>query len=111
MAILSKLPPDVIDHVLLHLPDFETLAAVLCTSRVFYSVFDVHPHSIAQSIAWNVVGSALPQAIRVVLAQDGRSLPDEPSVLTEHTLTRDECQQLQDNAAIVCKYENLFSLK
>ena len=108
---LDQLHPDVLDKILLSLPDFQTLSAALRTSRThFYSVFQAHPKSIVLSIAYNVVGPALPQAVRVVCQADP-NLCDEDAILADRVLDRDACEDLQLNAATVQRLEHLFSLR
>ncbi|EKM60840.1 uncharacterized protein PHACADRAFT_133680 [Phanerochaete carnosa HHB-10118-sp] len=111
MPIFDQLPQDVLDGILLSLPDFTTLSAVLRTSKShLYNTFQAHPKSTALSIAYNLVGPALPQAVRVVFNADPK-LCDEDTILADRVLDRDACELLQQNAAIVQRLEDLFSFR
>jgi hypothetical protein len=114
MASLAEMPQDVLDGILLNVPDFDTLAVVLKTSKeLFYTVFQTRSRSIILSVAQNVVGPSLPQALRVAYYNfDGNATtPDEASILNQCTLNRNICDRLQQHAATVRKYEDIFSLK
>ena len=114
MAFLHEMPQDILDHILLRMPDFDTLAAALRTSKqFFYNIFQIHPNSIIHAIAWNIVGPALLQATRVACYQNTQELldPQFESDLPQDRLTRNICATLHKNAAIIQKYENLFSLR
>ncbi|GLB38536.1 hypothetical protein LshimejAT787_0504010 [Lyophyllum shimeji] len=122
MRGLNSLPldDDVIDRILIFLPDYRTLRATILSSKAFYGVFQNHPHSILRAVSYNVTGPALPQALRVI-----RYSAPEPDAPTDPSMTpsprpwresdpvspiRDEeCRQLQQNAAVVCALEDLFS--
>lgn len=111
MALLHDLPQDVLDALLLRLPDFSALAAALRASRRLYDAFISHPRSIALAIAFNVVGPALPQAARLVhYTEDCKTLLDEPAVL-DRPLNRHLCTTLQGGASLVANLEDLFSLR
>ncbi|KAJ6608036.1 hypothetical protein B0H10DRAFT_2069371 [Mycena sp. CBHHK59/15] len=73
---LSSLPvdEDVVDRILTFCPTFGTLQSAMLTSKSFYNVFATWPKSITRSVAYNIVGLALPQAICVLLSVK----PDEP---------------------------------
>ncbi len=114
MAIFTELPDDLVDRILACLPDFNTLAAVLRTSKAYtYAVFQARPKYIIQSIALNVVGPALPQAMKLVhvVSDDTDDLqsviPDDDIV----ALTRKQTQTLERNASTVAAIEDLFSIR
>ncbi|KAG1738355.1 uncharacterized protein EDB91DRAFT_1138333 [Suillus paluster] len=60
---------DLVVCVLTSLPDFHCLASTILTSKTIYNVFQQHPRSIVRSVAYNLVGAALPQALRLVRCQ------------------------------------------
>lgn len=66
MAVFSDLPTDILDRVLMHLRDFNTLSAAIKICKSVYDVFEAHPKSIVQAVAYNIAGPALPDAIRVI---------------------------------------------
>ncbi|KAJ7135216.1 hypothetical protein C8R43DRAFT_621821 [Mycena crocata] len=47
-------------------PTFGTLQAMVSGSKDFRRVFQSHPKSITRAVAYNIVGPALPQALRVI---------------------------------------------
>ncbi|KAJ7108129.1 hypothetical protein C8R44DRAFT_884898 [Mycena epipterygia] len=68
MRGLSALPLNnhIVDGILTFCPKFASLEATILVSKAFYRVFQTHPKSIAWAVAYNVVGPAFPQALRVV---------------------------------------------
>ncbi|KAF7290372.1 hypothetical protein HMN09_01295200 [Mycena chlorophos] len=68
MRALTGLPldDDLIDRILIFCPTFETLQSAILVSKHFYRVFETHPKSITRAVAYNVVGAALPAALRVI---------------------------------------------
>jgi hypothetical protein len=105
------LPSDILDRVLSFISDFKTLQTVLITSRALYDVFQAHPHSIVRAVAHNVVGPALPQALRVIRC-DGNTLDVvlEDNVLSQ-AITPGEAQLLSQFSTTVNDLENIFSLR
>ncbi|KAK7468956.1 hypothetical protein VKT23_003455 [Stygiomarasmius scandens] len=75
MRNLNGLPldDDVIDRILQFLPSFSTLYSAILTSKSFYQVYKAHPRSIIRAVAYNVVGPALPQALRAIRYQEHKS--------------------------------------
>ncbi|KAJ7092290.1 hypothetical protein B0H15DRAFT_833361 [Mycena belliarum] len=118
MRGLSALPldDDLLDRVMTFCPTFGTLRAMVLVSKGFHRVFQTHPKSIMRAVAYNIVGPALPQALRLIRyphppPEDpidmATTCPEdhEPSVFTD-----DEKKLLQDNAKVVQKLENIYSL-
>ncbi|KAF8160443.1 hypothetical protein K438DRAFT_1859751 [Mycena galopus ATCC 62051] len=125
MRALSALPvdDDIVDRIMIFCPTFGTLQAIILVSKAFYSVYQTHPKSITRAVAYNMVGPALPQALRVIrypyaTPEDGNRREDEPAALAtdcpeEHSpsvITTDEKARLQDNAKIIGALEDIYSL-
>jgi len=110
---MQRLPSDILDRILILLPDFETLQVALLTSRAFYEVFQAHPQSIVRAVAYDQVGPALPQALRVVRCQSDKIEYDthlERDVLSQ-MITPGETRELILNSDIVHALEDMFSLR
>lgn len=108
---LDRLPEDILDYILLSLPNFMTLSTALRTSKKhFYAVFQARQRSIVLSVAHNVVGPALPQAVRFAHYRDSE-LCDEDTTLVDHALNRGICEEIQQNAAHMQRLEDLFSFR
>ncbi|KAJ7093792.1 hypothetical protein C8R44DRAFT_890691 [Mycena epipterygia] len=58
------IPNDIISHVLTAAPNFSTLRAAVGVCATWHGVFAAHPKSVVLSVARNVVGPVLPQAVR-----------------------------------------------
>ncbi|KAJ6514086.1 hypothetical protein DFH09DRAFT_1196914 [Mycena vulgaris] len=116
------LPNDVLDRILERAPTFKTLQAAILVSKTWYHVFLTHPKSLVRSVTENVVGPALPEAMRVLRyhdhapggpewtetgAEDGSAIPKTG----EAEMTREEYRLLRQNAAVVKQLEVLFSLR
>ncbi|KAJ7660591.1 hypothetical protein B0H17DRAFT_330811 [Mycena rosella] len=59
----ANLPDDILGRFLDAAPDFDTLNAAVGVSKRWQGVFVTHPKAIALSVAHNIVGPALPQAV------------------------------------------------
>ncbi|KAJ6541070.1 hypothetical protein DFH09DRAFT_1041602 [Mycena vulgaris] len=126
MRALSALPldDDIVDRIMTFCPTFGSLQATILVSKAFHRVFQTHPKSITRAVAYNIVGPALPQAIRVLRypyngQYDGNpGPPDDPVEMAtacpeEHepsVITADEKWRLQENSKVVEKLENIYSL-
>ncbi|KAJ7820059.1 hypothetical protein B0H14DRAFT_2834431 [Mycena olivaceomarginata] len=125
MRALSALPldDDIVDRIMTFSPTFSTLQALMLVSKAFYSVYQTHPKSITRAVAYNIVGPALPQALRVIRYQyampDGnaRDKEDPDKLATEcpeehspSVITADEKQKLQENSKVVYALEDIYSL-
>ncbi|KAJ7137488.1 hypothetical protein C8R43DRAFT_1019503 [Mycena crocata] len=68
MRGLSTLPldDDIVDRIMTFCPTFGTLQAMVSASKDFRRIFETHPKSITCAVAYNIVGPALPQALRFV---------------------------------------------
>ncbi|KAF7378453.1 F-box domain-containing protein [Mycena sanguinolenta] len=98
---------DIIGHILRFCADFETLQAAI--------------HSISRQVAYNLVGPALPQALRVVRYPyfDNCKPEDDPSAMAAacpedsnvlEAINFDKQAMLDENARAVEKLEDLYSL-
>lgn len=114
---LSDLSYDVIDRILLNIPDFATLSAALHASKqLFYAVYQTRPNSILQSVARNVAAPAYKSAFKLLLRTDVirfMSICQDECCFAEppRPLTRRYICSLNDNASTVKKLEDLFSVK
>ncbi|KAJ7641275.1 hypothetical protein FB45DRAFT_899834 [Roridomyces roridus] len=112
---------DVVDRIMTFCPDFGTLHKVALVSKEFLNVYRNHPKSITRAVAYNIVGPALPAAIRLIRypLDDHVSTDTDPvDVATAcpegqnaSTLTGEEQCRLLENAAIVQALEDVFSLR
>ena len=112
MARVEDLPGDVIYLIFLQLSDFSTLSSILMTSkRHFYDVYKANQTTINAAIAWNMVGPALPSAARVLFCKDS-PLPSEDDLRSNNRMFgQRHCRALEENAVVVAKYEDLFSIR
>ena len=114
MPRLDDIPSDVIRQILVFVPDFKTLLSLLLTSKVFNETYELHPQGIIHDISSTVVGSALPQALRILRCESGyvnkniTDLPSEEDVMKQ-PITRLEACLLTDNAQVAYGLEDLFS--
>ncbi|KAJ7034269.1 hypothetical protein C8F04DRAFT_903450, partial [Mycena alexandri] len=126
MRAFSALPldDDIVDRIMTFCPTFSALQSTILASKAFYSIFQTHPKSIMRAVAYNIVGPALPQALRVVRYEyhnddsDIRQAKDlTPNELAEkcpedHTpsvITAQEKRMLLENSEIVDELEDVYS--
>ena len=135
------LDDDILDRIFAFLSDYDTLRSLILTSKAFHAVFQAHPNSIIRAISYNLVGPALPQAIRYMRYKakkpdsdddsDGSATEDSdeeegekaeskkqttpPAPEPESTLIapikHTEIESLINNHTVVKKLEDLFSRK
>ncbi|KAJ7160031.1 hypothetical protein C8R46DRAFT_905708 [Mycena filopes] len=111
------LDDDIVHRILLFLPDFRALKAVILSSKSLHAVFASHPHTTVKAVASNLVGPALLAALNLVrntgptLAQDdpwgfGKATAEgtEPGVITP-----EEARELASNAVVVNTLEDIYS--
>ncbi|KAF8128486.1 hypothetical protein K438DRAFT_2032714 [Mycena galopus ATCC 62051] len=125
MRAFSALPldDDIMDHIMAFCPTFGTLHAMLLVSKAFYRVYQTHSKSLTLAVAYNVVGPALPQALRVIRypygAPDGGDrLKDDPEEMATECpegdslgmIMPEEKEQLQENAKVISALEAIYSL-
>lgn len=82
MRGLSSLPldDDIIDRILIFLPNLAALSATILSSKAFHAVFKMHPNSILRAVCYNMAGPALPQAMRAL-----RYSPPQPDSTTANS--------------------------
>ncbi|KAH7923083.1 hypothetical protein BV22DRAFT_1036762 [Leucogyrophana mollusca] len=107
---------DLTDRILTSLPDFKTLQSTILTSKSIYSVFRNRPHSIVRAVAYNQIGPALPQAVRLVRCGHAKlwlkpvdELLGEDELVKHSILTNEEVRMLVDKAKVVEGLEDIFS--
>lgn len=101
------LDDDLIDKILTFLPSFTDLRSAVLSSNTFYGVFSARPSSIVEAIAYNEVGPALPEALRVFRYKVTDPLPGDAGGLS--SITCAEARSLTRNAAVVKGLEGLYS--
>ncbi|KZT19534.1 hypothetical protein NEOLEDRAFT_1141997 [Neolentinus lepideus HHB14362 ss-1] len=104
---------DIVDCILRSLLDFSCLLSVIVVSKRVYNSYHCHSASIRRSIAFGLVGPALPQALRLVryddlLSRDPSEWPSESQVF-EASITLQEANSLARNVRVVDQLESLFS--
>ena len=84
------LSPDIIDHVLVSLPDFATLLSTILVSKSFHQVFKAHPGSTLISVAATQIGpEVLPCALRLAHFKRYDYLASRATYVQEFPLERD----------------------
>ena len=78
--MLDRLPLDIIDLLLQHLPSLKSLCSAVTVSRHVYQVYQSRPQSITMAVAYNEVGPALLEATRLYYIQSVPSAEDEDGV-------------------------------
>ncbi|CCM01627.1 uncharacterized protein FIBRA_03688 [Fibroporia radiculosa] len=122
MPSFALLSSDVVDRIFVHLPDFNTLAAFLRSSKCTYAVFQDRPKSIVRAVSYNVLAipELYPAALRLArravadydrddeCRYDPEPGPDEAQTVHQ-PLSRSDAHELQLRARIVADLEDLFS--
>ncbi|THV02985.1 hypothetical protein K435DRAFT_775164 [Dendrothele bispora CBS 962.96] len=112
---------DIVDRILTFLPSFSALRSAILTSKSFYEVFQTRPKSTIRAVSFNVVGPALPQALRMVrynppdydseeMIYDDLPQPELEDV-HEAPITPKESVELIKIEETVRGLEDLFSLR
>ncbi|KAJ8081550.1 hypothetical protein PM082_007395 [Marasmius tenuissimus] len=116
MKGISRLPLeyDIVHGILVSSPDFVTLGNMILIAKVFHDVFRLYPTSTLGAVAYNVVGPALPQALRVIRYEDPDL--DEPETdwtgADEYTpIEPEKIPELVEIATTAKSLEDLFSLR
>ncbi|KAJ7161544.1 hypothetical protein C8R46DRAFT_350922 [Mycena filopes] len=134
MRALSALPldDDIVDRIMTFCPTFTALQSTILVSKAFYNVFQTHPKSITRAVAYNIVGPALPQALRLVrydmpdddedadlsdgihLSKAADLTPDEvaekcPEDHAPSVITAAEKSLLQAHSRVVDELEDIYS--
>lgn len=109
---------DIVACVLVSLPDYRCLESAILTSKSVYNVFQRHPHSIIRAVAYNLVGQALPQALRFVRCQNAElyckpveKLLRDDDIQTNPVFSGGDIRSLVEVSKSVQELENLFSLR
>ncbi|KAJ7800929.1 hypothetical protein B0H14DRAFT_3885345 [Mycena olivaceomarginata] len=119
MSYDGPLDDDILDRIMSFCPTFGTLQATILVSKAFHRVFQAHPKSITRSVAYNIVGPALPQALRVVrYPYDGYTSDGDPSTMAETcpedhdptVITAAEKTTLEENSRVIAVLEDIYSL-
>ncbi|KAJ7167848.1 hypothetical protein C8R46DRAFT_1094327 [Mycena filopes] len=106
---MTPLPNDILDQILQCTSAFKTLYAAVRVSKTWHRVFQTHPKSIVRSVAENVVGPALPDAVRVLrYSMDNSRKCGREEI---DAFTKEDCLRLSENAGVVKRLEVAFSLK
>ena len=116
MAI-DSLPSDVVQDILVNIPDFVTLQAAIQSCKALHDAFKTHPRSIVREVLANVVGPAFPQATRYAqYSREDRIQPDDlPSEahycsldwMPDKALT----SMLEENQRAIRQLEDFFSIR
>ncbi|KIJ19423.1 hypothetical protein PAXINDRAFT_7907 [Paxillus involutus ATCC 200175] len=107
---------DIVDRILTTLPDFPALTSTILTCRTVYTVYLAHPASIQREVAYNLVGEALPEAIRYVRCKNAEMTLRPPNQLLgkdeftkNPTLTKGEICHLMSLSKYAKEVEDVFS--
>ncbi|KAG2107252.1 uncharacterized protein F5147DRAFT_698279 [Suillus discolor] len=107
---------DLVECFLRFLPDFQCLASTILTSKAIYNVFQQHPRSVVRSVAYNLVGPALPQALRFIRCKNAQlyykpvgELLGEDDIQKNPVLSSEDITSLVDISTSIQELESLFS--
>lgn len=111
MVSFVDLPYDILHYVLLQLPDFSTLSTAIRISKRYYNLFLENQKTVIASIKYTVAGPALVQAARLTFSMETLGQVNEANTLDSrfYTLGRPQLLVIEKNAAVIVKYERLFS--
>jgi hypothetical protein len=129
--MLDRLPIDLVDRILIFSPSFRQLAATILASPRVYGVFQARPSFIMRSVAFNIAGPVLPEAMnytRFICFEDNRGRDqdqdedqDEDPDPDQHPLSplessglsfptnRSEVEALEESTRLVESLELYFS--
>ncbi|KAI0322318.1 hypothetical protein OF83DRAFT_1094673 [Amylostereum chailletii] len=120
-TMLDKTSPDVIDLLLSYIPNLRSLCSTIVVSKSVYNVYKTRPRSITKAVAFNEIGTTLPDATRLCHLQL-RSLRElssqDDSELTSNKKTEEEdigpanwsqAKILSENATVIHQLEVFFS--
>ncbi|KAL1744596.1 hypothetical protein HDZ31DRAFT_38350, partial [Schizophyllum fasciatum] len=110
------LDDDVIQQILCWLPDFSSLKIAVVSCKAFHRVWSIYPIQIEHAVATNIVGSALPQALRLARYQAPEANPSDPLMAVQHMET-DAPRRIKsfvkrylvNDSVAVSKLEDIFS--
>ncbi|KAJ7240649.1 hypothetical protein B0H12DRAFT_52323 [Mycena haematopus] len=113
------LDDDILGQIFTFCPTFSALKALILVSKAFSRVFQAQPKSITRAVAYNMVGPAPPQALRVVrYPYDKYPVFSDPSVMAtacpedsnDIIIIAAEKAKLENDARVVGKLEDVYSL-
>ncbi|KAJ7938849.1 hypothetical protein B0H13DRAFT_2301499 [Mycena leptocephala] len=101
---------DIVGRIMTFCPTFDSLQSATLVSKAFYCVFQTYPKaggfSITRAVAYNIVGPALPQALRVLRYpypwddEDGSSM--DPITLAT------TCPENHDASSVITAEEKIY---
>ncbi|KAK7059960.1 hypothetical protein R3P38DRAFT_2838738 [Favolaschia claudopus] len=109
---------DILGCIMASSPDFDTLHSSLLICKIFYSAFRTRPKGITWEVAHNVVGSTLPQALRVLKYPYGDNTPESeplamaaasPESSIPDSITAQEKHALTENSELIQALEDIYS--
>ena len=106
------LPTDLVYRILVSLPDFACLKSVLLASNAFLSTFSMFQRTITHSIAYNEIGYALPQALKLIRAVSSSGVIDysvSEDTWDQTPITPYEARSMAKNAVVARELEDIFS--
>ncbi|KAJ7450359.1 hypothetical protein FB451DRAFT_1146309 [Mycena latifolia] len=103
----STLPHDILGHFLRASPTFDTLHAAVGVCKTWHGVFAAHPKSVVLSVAQNIVGPALPQAVRFLRYpypekrenEWGTPEDEDEEAAEDESVTEEDTEDEDDSAA------------
>ncbi|KAJ7791634.1 hypothetical protein B0H14DRAFT_2934859 [Mycena olivaceomarginata] len=100
MCALSAFPldDDIVAHIMTFCSTFGSLHSATLVCHTFHRVFSAHPKSITYAVAYNIVGPALPQALRLL-----RPAAIDPIILATN------CPEEHDTASLITAKEKSSS--
>ncbi|KAF8209525.1 hypothetical protein K438DRAFT_1811206 [Mycena galopus ATCC 62051] len=110
---------DIVDRIMTFCPTFSTLRSTILVSKAFYRVFQTRPNSITRAVAYNIVGPALPQALRVLkypydkyAALDSNPAEMAAACPEEHdpVIAAEDEEALSQNSQVIAELEDIYSL-
>jgi hypothetical protein len=107
---------DLVDYILSLSTSLQDLISVVLTSKAFYNVYRLRPHSIIQNMAWNIAGGAMPVALRCIrwTEKDGiKGGEDAEKACLENNslIANKELKRLRKMAKVVDELERQFARK
>lgn len=113
MSVSRGIPveDDIVDRILTFSPSFDALQSTILVSKSFRDVFQARPNSIIRTVAYNVVGPALPHLLTFIRAKE-RPSSDEPLPLDVEEIspiTNDEIKLLPRYTRVAAGLEAMFS--
>ncbi|KAL1667450.1 hypothetical protein GGF50DRAFT_48548 [Schizophyllum commune] len=79
MRHFTSLPldDDILQLILCQLPDFQSLGSAICSCKAFRHIYSTYPVQIEYAVATNIVGPAIPQALRTARYELSEDLTGE----------------------------------